>query len=231
MKKFSNVIKIAFIVLVLILATRPVVQAHEPIFGIGPHTIYKGGIGIEVERESKAGHEEYETEIIYGLTPDLSLTFVAPFEQNSVDSFGLRIKYRFYRKDSLGTQDQIAYFLGKTFSRVTTGASWPTLYGLTGGRESLHLYYFGSIRYLTYPETFFTDIVLGYRFTKVSYYAWDPVWIIEWNRQSPRAGPSLQYISPGLLLSYRNWMLKIGYQIPLQAAGARTFIVGVEAHL
>lgn len=31
------------------------VQAHEPIFGIGPHTVYKDGIGLELEYEREQG--------------------------------------------------------------------------------------------------------------------------------------------------------------------------------
>ncbi len=52
------------------------VHAHEPVFGIGPETIYEGGVGLEVgwdfEDEGDERTAVLETELIYGLTPRLT---------------------------------------------------------------------------------------------------------------------------------------------------------------
>ena len=110
--------------------------AHEPIFGLGPHVIYKGGVGIEVEidGERSSGNQKTErelaidTEIIYGITSDLAATLVIPgildkvekteTEDQSSSGFGdlsLRLKYRFWRRDSPGAQDSAAIILGGKF--------------------------------------------------------------------------------------------------------------------
>ena len=81
--------------------------AHEPLFSLGPHTLYKGGVGIEFETElrstskllrngdkisdpldQKATRLILPTEIIYGVSPDLALTARIPviyrtFEQTN----------------------------------------------------------------------------------------------------------------------------------------------------
>lgn len=77
---------------------RPVVtSAHEPLFSLGPHTLYKGGLGIEFETEllskskllrdgdeisdpkdQRAFRLVFPAEIIYGMTPDLAVTARIP---------------------------------------------------------------------------------------------------------------------------------------------------------
>lgn len=149
--------------------------AHEPIFGLGPHTIYKGGVGIEVEFEgeesSGAGEDEKEyvlhNEIIYGVKADFSVTLAVPYIiereakaggiENSSSGLGdvsLRGKYRFWRRDAPGVQDAAALILG---IKVPSGdddktphlgsGSTDFLFALAAARESLKWYYFGDIRY------------------------------------------------------------------------------------
>jgi len=74
-------------IFILLLVGASGAYAHEPIFGLGPHTIFKGGIGVEAEiegeRSSGAGEVETEyvlqSEIIYGITTDLSATLAVPY--------------------------------------------------------------------------------------------------------------------------------------------------------
>lgn len=40
----------AFLLAVSVVAWAGGVLAHEPIFGVGPHTVSKGGLAVEVER-------------------------------------------------------------------------------------------------------------------------------------------------------------------------------------
>ncbi len=144
--------------------------AHEPIFGLGPHTIFKGGFGLEMELEgekaSGAGEVENErvvtSEIIYGITANLSATLAIPYilersstnESSGTGDISVRTKYRFWRRDGIGVQDSAAVITGvklptgdddKTL-RLGSGST-DYLFGLAVARESLKWYYFGDVRY------------------------------------------------------------------------------------
>jgi len=85
-----------FFVLFMIFMWSLVASAHEPLFSLGPRTIYKGGIGIEFKTEllsksklfqngaeiSDVKDQEtrlvFPTEIIYGVTRDLAITAQIP---------------------------------------------------------------------------------------------------------------------------------------------------------
>ncbi len=119
------------------------VEAHEPIFGIGPHVVFRGGIGIEteieMERASGAGEVERDvvlhTEILYGVTEDFAVTLAVPsvlrreyeigagLESSSgLGDVSLRAKYRFWRHDSPGTQDSAALVFGAKLPTGDAGA-------------------------------------------------------------------------------------------------------------
>lgn len=150
-------------------------HAHEPIFGLGPHTIFKGGVGIEmeIEGEKASGSDEEEkeyvlfNEIIYGITADLAITFTVPYVLNrkqddgkgeerssGIGDLSLRTKYRFWRSDSPGMQDAAAVIAGVKLPtgdddrtpRLGSGST-DFLLALTAARESLKWYYFSDIRY------------------------------------------------------------------------------------
>jgi len=144
--------------------------AHEPIFGLGPHTIFKGGVGLEMEFEgekaSGAGKVEREhvltSEIIYGFTVNLSGTLSIPYilERSSINQssgpgdVSLRTKYRFWRRDGVGVQDSAAVVTGVKLPTGDDGktprlgsGSTDYLFALTVARESLKWYYFGDARY------------------------------------------------------------------------------------
>ena len=52
---------------------------HEPVFGVGPHTIWRGGWGMELELESEGGELVVPVELLYGVTEELTVTAVLPF--------------------------------------------------------------------------------------------------------------------------------------------------------
>lgn len=163
--------------------------AHEPIFGLGPHTIFKGGVGIETEIETElaSGTGETErrlimdTEFIYGVTTNLSLTVAVPViyreleiddDTNSLTGLGdvfFRTKYRFWRHDITGTQDSAAFIMG---IKLPTGNNDSTpqlgsgstdfLFGLAAARESRRMYYFGDLRYRLNTENH-DDLKIGDR--------------------------------------------------------------------
>ncbi len=114
-----------------------IVLAHEPVFSLGPHTLYKGGIGIEFETEilSKSGlmrdGEEISdpqnqkatrlvvpTEIIYGVTPDLAVTARIPVMYRTCKQTlaGVRIK-----KSSSGLGDIVLRSKYRFWRRDTLG--------------------------------------------------------------------------------------------------------------
>lgn len=66
---------------------------HNPVFGLGPQTIWKGGFGVELEgeitrRKGELREEELalHAELLYGLTQDLSLTVSVPLVQRKSES-------------------------------------------------------------------------------------------------------------------------------------------------
>ena len=144
--------------------------AHEPIFGLGPHTIFKGGFGLEMEFEgekaSGAGKVERErvvtSEIIYGITTNLSATLAIPYilerssinESSGTGDISVRTKYRFWRRDGIGVQNSAAVITGVKLPtgdddktpRLGSGST-DYLLALAVARESLKWYYFGDVRY------------------------------------------------------------------------------------
>ena len=100
-------------------------NAHEPVFSLGPETIYSGGVGLETEFEFEEGEDDQlaalHYEILYGLTKNITVTLSVPqnFNRNvgGKSSSGLgditfRGKYNFFRKDSLGAQHKITGIFG-----------------------------------------------------------------------------------------------------------------------
>ena len=146
-------------------------EAHDPIFGIGPHVIYRGGVGIEmeleVERASGAGEVERDvvlhTEVLYGATADFAVTLAVPAVLGRERGVGvssgpgdlsLRAKYRFWRNDRPGIQDAAAAVFGVKLPTGDKDATPPLgsgstdlLFGLAAARESRRWYYFADIRY------------------------------------------------------------------------------------
>lgn len=149
--------------------------AHEPIFGLGPHVIFKGGVGIEteveIERASGGGESESDvtlhTEILYGVTENFGVTLVLPTildrehdtgvgdeSSSGIGDLSLRMKWRFWRQDKPGIQNSAAVLLGV---KLPTGdpdenpplgsGSTDLLFGLAAAHESRRWYYFGDIRY------------------------------------------------------------------------------------
>lgn len=205
---FSGRSIIPFLISTLIL-TSDLSLAHEPVFGLGPETIYKGGFGIETELEYEKTHSERKSslheEIIYGLRENFSLTLSIPFilEKNvsgstssGLGDVALRGKFRFYKKDDLGAQNKVALFGGIKFPfgnkdkkpSIAT-SSFDYLLGITAGYESLKWYYFGTMRYWfnnkdsirEKGDVFLYDMAVGLRPVLREYYESDIVFLLELN--------------------------------------------------
>jgi hypothetical protein len=220
-------------------------SAHEPIFGLGPHTIYQYGYAFGTEFEKGELGWANNMELIYGLTPDWAATIVAPYQfgkNGTTAGFGdmtLRTKYRFFRKDMRGASSQAALHAGIKFptgdagKRLGSGAT-DYFVGASLGYESRRHYFFTGARYhrnstyrgLDRGDAVRFNLAYGVRPWQLEYLQPDPVFILEVNgtiagknrldkRDVENTGGSVLRFGPGLLFSYRIVMLKAGISIPV----------------
>jgi hypothetical protein len=219
-----------------------VVRAHEPIFGVGPHTTWRGGWGVEVEAGKQGDETIFPVEILYGVTEELTTTLVLPFgsptSAGSLGEVGLRAKWRFATKYSRGQMDALALVGGMTVPRSTVSAARVggpnAMLGLAAGRESRRWYYFAGVRGvmrferdgLDRGESFLANLAWGIRPRLSEYEAPDLVLLLEANGRftgmttsdgTPvdTSGRRVLSVSPAFLFSIRNVMLKGGIDIPV----------------
>jgi len=153
------------LMLILAMASAPTF-AHDPVFGIGPHVLFKGGTEAAAEVDSdQSGNKKDQALVLqatYGITGDWSVGVDLPYESRQTvdDSSGgkgdaaIFTKYRFWRKDSLGLQESGAVFL-KVISDTAASDKTPaldkgatdTILGLTYGYEGRKWYRWASARY------------------------------------------------------------------------------------
>jgi len=194
----------------LLLSTQSVF-AHDPVFGIGPHVLFKDGFeaAIEVAQE-KAGEEkesELGIEFVYGITGDWAAGIDIPYaskkegaeSSNGMSDIQVFTKYRFWREDSLGLQESAAVMLAingengdeNSTPKLGNGAT-DVIVGLTYGYESLKWYRWASARYIR-PGTsdagfrkgdkWLVDFVVGWRPVPPEYKKPDTVWLLELNTE------------------------------------------------
>lgn len=184
-------------------------RAHDPIFGLGPHVLYKGGVEVAPELHVDSGGDERETELglelVYGITGDWAAGIELPYawieegsdRANGAGDVSLFTKFRFWRHDTLGVQKSAAVLLRvKTESAdaddvpALGSGSTDLIGGLVYGYESLKWYRWASIRYRVNGETdaglrrgdvLLIDFAGGWRRTPPRYYEPDTVWLLELN--------------------------------------------------
>lgn len=199
--------KSAFLFLTFLLSLTNSAFAHEPVFSLGPETIYKDGVGIETEFEFEHGDKEKEGvlhyEILYGLTENIALTLEVPQflekkeDTDTSDGLGdiaLRTKFQFYRKDSLGVQDKATLIYGLKFPSGDEGkkpalgsGSIGHLFGLSLGHESTTIYGFATARFFLRTDSgskdkgdrILLDVSFGFRPRLRAYKSWDLVLLLE----------------------------------------------------
>jgi hypothetical protein len=183
--------------------------AHEPVFSIGPETIWQGGVGIETEFEFEQADGEHLSalhyEILYGLTENWSLQLSAPHilerkeagnTERGLGDLEIRIKYQFFRKDLPGAQHKITGIGG---IKLPTGdddaepalgtGSAGFLVGTSYGYESRTWYHFTTVRYRHRAkdgrqdpgDRLFLDAAIGYRPFQTEYTDLDAVLLLEGN--------------------------------------------------
>lgn len=188
----------------LILISCSLSLAHEPIFGIGPGTIFKGGVGIELESNG----ENIQTEVLYGITEDLSFTAGGNLYPKKVSITFVRMKYRLWKRYAPGTLDAIS-LIGGVVREGIRDISY-ILTGIAAGRESRRWYFFGDIIKAKY---LMIDFALGIRPWLMEYSKPDLVILSEVNYED-RTGYKIVFLSPAFFFTYRNVAIKGGIQIP-----------------
>ncbi|MCH8250702.1 MAG: hypothetical protein IH913_13990 [Proteobacteria bacterium] len=185
------------------------VLAHDPIFGIGPHVIFKGGLEVapaaHFEKAGDRNATKTGMEITYGITGNWAAGMELPYmgvgdSSSSASGRGdikLFTKYRFWRNDTLGAQESAAVLLkvdldtakGGTNPALGTGTT-DTILGLTYGYEGRKWYRWSSIRYrlngtndlgLQRGQKVLFDLVGGIRLRPTGYLEPDTVWLLELN--------------------------------------------------
>lgn len=195
--------------IVLVLGVSSSAVAHEPVFSLGPETIWEGGVGIETKFEFEDARGDQLSalhyEIIYGVTSDLSLTFELPqileLQEDGETEHGLgdiefRAKYQFFKKDLLGAQHKVSGIFGvkaptgddDAVPALSTGTT-DFLLGVSYGYESRSWYQFLTVRYrlrtergdLDPGDRLFIDAAIGFRPWQREYTEWDLVALLEMN--------------------------------------------------
>jgi len=182
------------------------VRAHEPIFGVGPRTIWKHGFGYEMGLGQASfpgeNHWQLDYHLVYGISPDWAVTAEThqPLAANqqffgTPGALGLMTKYRFYRQDVEG---------GVYHAAVLGGAELPSglenhdegatgiLGGLSAAYEGRRWLLFGTGRYrrnLLDEHSSASgwimpyDVAVGFRPVLTSFYEPDVVLMAELNGQ------------------------------------------------
>ncbi len=207
LKQFKHTF--TFVISGFIALTSQTAMAHDPVFGIGPHVLFKDGVEVALEVESeKAGRDDEQglaLELTYGLTGDWAVGAELPYElkDNGTDSsdglgdLALFTKYRFWRKDSLGLQESAALFL-KVITDTGSNSKAPpigkgttdSIVGLTYGYEGRKWYRWASARYrfngtnnarIERGDKILIDFVGGIRPNLTGYLETDVVYLLELN--------------------------------------------------
>jgi len=199
----------ALILTILLVLISTQASAHDPIFGMGPHVLFKGGIetslNLPVVKADKKQQFRPALELTYGITGDWSAGLEVPYAFNQVGNktdqglsdLSIFTKYRFWRKDSLGAQQSAAVLLkvktstGDETSELPVGTgTTDSILGLAYGYESRRWYRWASARYrrngtnnsgFHRGNKLLLDFVAGIRPKLTSYTEPDTVLLLELN--------------------------------------------------
>lgn len=233
--------KILILILLAGFGTSNLAFAHEPLYGIGPHVLFKGGFAPHITIAGSGSLFEMEYSLGYGITRNWTVIGEMPFvldnNNYSFEGFHLKQKYRFYSWFEPGMSRQVSAVTKLVFP---VGNDSPTVInlGLTGGQEALKWYWFFSAGYaakfindsmhpvnnLDYTATF------GFRPFKTNYYKPDLVIFLEgigrFVEKSKLNGNTIQNsgghawsLAPTFMLTYRNIALRGGIETGMAKSG------------
>jgi len=199
-------LRCCFVALIVQLVASPV-WAHDPVFGLGPHTLFKGGVEVHTGySRGEAGVERAQmadVELKYGITGDWTVGVEMPFltvtepgrRRSGRGDIRLSSKTRFWRNDRLGVQESAALSLaviagGSGSDDVANGGSTDGILGISYGYESRKWYRWAAARYringkndqgLRRGDALLVDLVAGIRLRPYGYREQDWVWMLELN--------------------------------------------------
>ena len=152
---------------VLLLGLARLAVAHEPVFGVGARTLWRGGYGMEWEWEEGA-----RWHLSYGWNENFTLGVEVAAEGKA--RWGA--KWRFYRRDARRRQDSVSVFVRAPKGKV----------GFALAREDWRYYVFADWMGRG------GGLAAGARLGEPGYEAWDPVVLLEVRRMDGwRVGVSL----------------------------------------
>ncbi len=232
--------------------------AHEPIYGHGPHVLFKGGFAPGFTLQSGSGFVQNVFNLEYGATTNWTIGTDVPFGNQTgsygFDGIGIKSKYRFYTVFSKGAMLQFSALGGYKFAKNNNVPDVLNL-GLTAGRESTDWYWFASAVYLGKitneimkpGDEINYDLTFGYRLTRLNYYKPDLVVFIEFigkhmfssklnNAVIDRSGGNSWAVAPTLMFTYLNYALRAGVQFGIGESGyisrpKTNFKVSIEMHI
>ncbi len=234
------------------------ITAHEPIYGNGPHVLFKGGFAPGITFQNGLGFIENEFNLEYGLTANMTigtdLFFNNKLKSYDFDGIRLKTKYRFYTKFSRGAMLQFAVLGGYKFSNENKKTDVLN-FGFAAGREAVDWYWFASAVYvgkitnavIKPGDDINYDLTFGYRITKLSYYKPDLVIFLEFigkhqftskvnDTKIVQSGGNSWAVAPTLMFTYRNYALRTGVEFGIGESGyiirpKTNFKVSIEMHI
>ena len=213
--------------------------AHEPLFGIGPHVLFKGGFAPHF---TLSYQDEWETEYALGYGITRNWTVIGETAFGTTDGYrlnriNLKQKYRVLSHFEPGLSRALSA-VGSISVPTRSGKSTVAQLGVTGGQEAQHWYWFFSGQYfanftnqeLKPGNTLAYSATLGYRINKVDYYKPDFVFFLEGtgkyiqkskkdNDLVKASGGQLWQLAPTFMFTYRNVALRGGVQLGIADAG------------
>jgi len=252
--KFKNILTL--FVLVLLSAFK--ISAHEPLYGNGPHVLFKGGFAPEITIQSGFGYLNTAYSLGYGLTKDWTLNGGVAFSnlnQNyEYKGFLIKNKYRFYTYFKPGLSILVSA-IASAFVPKNSSAPKVLNLGITGGQESLRWYWFVDAAYafkitdnnfkpgneINYTAT------IGYRPFEIDYYKPDLVLFVEgigkYQETSElngstvtNSGGNYWAIAPTFFLTYKNYALRAGVEFGVASTGSinkpdTNYKISIELHI
>jgi hypothetical protein len=179
--------------------------SHDPVFGLGPHVLFKGGVEIAPQYHvDKAGDEKEHNlglELTYGLTGDWAAGVEIPYvdrsnvmsSESGQGDISVFTKYRFWRKDSPGLQQSMTVAAKLNTDSGENGIGTGTTDGILGlayGYEGRKWYRWAAVRHrfngengngLRRGDKTLLDLVGGIRLKQTGYREPDTVWLLELN--------------------------------------------------
>lgn len=226
--------KIKYTIIFIMLLIFNVGHAHEPLYGYGPHVLFKGGFAPHITQQWYSDELEVEYALGYGITRKWTMVAETPWiiknENISYGGINLKSKYRFWLKNEFGYSHQ-ASFISKLEMPEQNGQ--PTVLNLafTVGKEALKLYWFTSAGYAFKfsSENFMPgnhilyNVSIAYRPFKIDYYKPDIVFFVETagniyqkslleSEKVIKSGGSDIAVAPTFFFTYRNFALRGGVQ-------------------